>query len=134
VILLCVVRTLSLKRTIHHYHAVVLTYLTCNEIHAVKPCVLCRYIAVCLREQRSTGCSVQVWSMREEGCALGTLVLTAKGTLKSSNAGPAAMQQLLAVSSAGCVPQPVLNLEFGSIVAVVISYNPAGVSCSHTSL
>ncbi len=72
--------------------------------------------------------------MREEGCALGALVLTAKGTLKPSNAGPAAMQQLLAVSSAGCAPQPVLNHKLGPIATVIIPYNPAGVNCSHTSL
>ena len=49
----------------------------------------------------AASCSVQVWSMQEEGRALGALLLSAKGTLKAGIATSHNMQQLLAVSSAG---------------------------------
>ena len=56
---------------------------------------------MCLMEQGSASCSVQVWSMQEQGHALGALLLAGKGTLKASNASPHNLQQLLAVSSIG---------------------------------
>ena len=52
-------------------------------------------------EQGSASCSVQVWSMQEQGQALGALLLAGRGTLKAGNTGPQKLQQLLAVSSIG---------------------------------
>lgn len=66
-----------------------------------KGCVVCSCVAVCLREQGSASCSVHVWSMQEGGCSLGAPMLAARGVLKTVNASPGQMQQLLAVSRAG---------------------------------
>ncbi len=62
---------------------------------------MCRCIAVCLKEQSSASCSVQVWSMQEESRALGALLLSARGSLKAGIALSHNLQQMLAVSSVG---------------------------------
>ena len=55
---------------------------------------------MCLEEQRSADCGIQVWSIQEKGHALGALLLSVKATLTANVAGLRNRQQLLAVSSA----------------------------------